>query len=88
MPAGLIPLLAWLATIAEAAIGIALVLGVFTRWAALAGGTLLVIFALSMIAALGLKSPFNYSVFSASAAAFLLAIVAQHPPGARGCVFR
>ena len=36
-------------------------------------GWLLLLFALSMTLVLGLKAPVNFSVFSASAAAFLLA---------------
>jgi len=54
-------------------LGVALVLGVFTRVAALLSGWLLLLFAVAMTFALGLKAPLNFSVFSASAGAFLLA---------------
>ena len=54
-------------------LGVALVLGAFTRVAAFLSGWLLLLFALSMTFALGLKAPLDFSVFSASAAAFLLA---------------
>jgi len=54
-------------------LGVALVLGAFTRVAAFLSGWLLLLFALSMTFALGLKAPLNFSVFTGSAAAFLLA---------------
>ncbi|RPH64106.1 MAG: DoxX family protein, partial [Myxococcaceae bacterium] len=50
-----------------------LVLGVWRRPVALASAALLLIFALAMALSLGIKSPLDYSVFSASAAALLLA---------------
>lgn len=73
MPSAAIPALAWAATCVETLLGVALVLGAFTRIAALLSGWLLLLFALSMTFALGLKAPLDFSVFSASAAAFLLA---------------
>jgi len=73
MPPAAIPALAWVATCAETLLGVALVLGVFTRVAAFLSGWLLLLFALVMTFALGVKAPLNFSVFSASAAAFLLA---------------
>jgi hypothetical protein len=36
-------------------------------------GLLLLLFAIGMVTGLGVKAPFDYSVFSAAAAAFLLA---------------
>lgn len=72
MPESLIPALAWTATIAEVALGLGLILGLFTRLAALLSGALLLLFALTMIFASGVKAPLDYSVFSAAAAAFLL----------------
>ena len=70
----------WLgaATCAETLLGVALVLGVFTRVAAFLSGWLLLLFALSMTFALGLKAPLNFSVFTASAAAFLLATCGKY----------
>jgi len=73
MPSAAIPALAWAATCVEILLGVALVLGAFTRVAAFLSGWLLLLFALSMTFALGLKAPLNFSVFTASAAAFLLA---------------
>ena len=64
---------------AEAALGLLLIAGIFTRYAALASGLLLLLFAVSMTIALGIKSPLDFSVFSASAAAFLLATAETYP---------
>ena len=73
MPSAAIPTLAWSATCVEILLSVALVLGAFTRVAAFLSGWLLLLFALSMTFALGLKAPLNFSVFTGSAAAFLLA---------------
>ena len=78
-PAALIPTLAWAATGAELVLGVALVLGLFTRWAALLSGILLLIFAGGMSMGTGLKSALNYSVFSAAAAAFALVVLGAGP---------
>ncbi|HEY3454047.1 MAG TPA: MauE/DoxX family redox-associated membrane protein [Bryobacteraceae bacterium] len=67
------PALAWTATIAETVLALALLIGIFTRVAALLSGALLLLFAIAMTFALGVKAPLDYSVFSASAGAFLLA---------------
>jgi uncharacterized membrane protein YphA (DoxX/SURF4 family) len=73
MPASSILFLAWAATIAELVLGILLLLGIWLRWTALASALLLILFGTAMAISFGLKSPLDYSVFSASAAAFLLA---------------
>jgi len=73
MPAATIPYLAWAATLAETTLGIALIAGFRLRWAALGSAILLAVFGSAMAVSLGPKSPLDYSVFSASAAAFLLA---------------
>jgi len=85
MPASIIPLLAWCATILEITLGLALivsgVLGLtstrrpqWTRWIAIGAAILLALFGTTMTLAEGIKSPLDYSVFSASACALLLAI--------------
>ncbi len=71
-PATFIPVLGWIATIAEISIAVGLIVGWQLRWFALAAGLLLSTFACAMFAALGPKSPLDYSVFSAAGAAFLL----------------
>jgi len=73
MPSWSIPALAWAATAAELGLGVALVLGLWPRQVALASAALLAVFGLAMAVSLGIKSPLDYSVFSASAAALLLA---------------
>lgn len=72
LPAALVPAVGWLATIAEIILGIGLLLGLFPRIMALGSAALLLLFALSMSVSLGVKSALNFSVFTASAAAFLL----------------
>jgi len=64
---------AWVATVAETLFGILLIAGFKTRMASILSGFLLLLFALGMVTGLGIKAPFDYSVFSAVAAAFLLA---------------
>jgi thiosulfate dehydrogenase [quinone] large subunit len=72
-PAGLIPPLAWFVTVVESVLACALIAGIGTRYAALASGVLLALFALGMTMGTGFKSALNYSVFAASAGAFALA---------------
>lgn len=76
MPARTIPFLAWAATVAEFGLGLALLLplrGRVARMVALASAALLAVFGLAMAVSFGPKEPLDYSVFSASAAALLLA---------------
>jgi uncharacterized membrane protein YphA (DoxX/SURF4 family) len=77
-PTAVIPALAWAATFAEIVLGLALVLGFFTRVAALLSGLLLLVFALTMTFGLGVKAPLDYSVFSSCAGAFLLAAYGKY----------
>ena len=74
MPAFTIPFLAWAATGAEFVLGIALILGVWPRWVALGSALLLALFGIAMAISFGIRSPLDYSVFSASATAVLLAL--------------
>jgi len=73
MPPSTIPFLAWAATIAEFFFGIALILGIWRVWAALGSAVLLILFGTAMAISFGVKSPLDYSVFSASSAALLVA---------------
>jgi uncharacterized membrane protein YphA (DoxX/SURF4 family) len=77
MPASSIPFLAWAATVAELVLGVLLLFGLWPRWTALASALLLILFGTAMAISFGAKSPLDYSVFSASAAAVLLAL---NPP--------
>jgi len=79
MPAFTIPFLAWAATAAEISFGVALIAGVQLRWVALGSAVLLGLFALAMAVSTGIKPPLDYSVFSASAGALLLALRAWSP---------
>ena len=71
-PAAMIPFLGWAATVAEIVIAAGLLIGWQLRWFALAAGLLLSLFAVTMIGAMSVKPPLDYSVFSAASAAFLL----------------
>jgi uncharacterized membrane protein YphA (DoxX/SURF4 family) len=79
LPKILITPMAWIATVGEVLLGIALILGIYTRLTALLSGLLLAAFALAMSFSIGIKAPLSYSVFTASAAAFLLASVDRSP---------
>ena len=74
MPAWTIPYIAWIATAAETFFALALLIGIWPRWIALGTALLLALFGIAMAISFGIKSPLDYSVFSASAAAFLLAV--------------
>lgn len=76
MPKVTIPYLAWAATVCETSLGILLVSGLWPKWVALGSAILLAMFGTAMAISFGLKSPMDYSVFSASGGATLLALVA------------
>ncbi|MGN8067702.1 DoxX family protein [Mucilaginibacter sp. 22184] len=73
LPASVIPALATLATIGEAVFGFLILIGLFTRQAAIGSGILGFCFALAMAISFGIESPLGYSVFTLSAASILLA---------------
>ena len=73
MPSWTIPFLAWAATFAELFFGIALIMGLWRLWVALGSAALLMLFGTAMTLSFGLKSPLDYSVFSAASAALLVA---------------
>ena len=82
MPAFTIPFLAWAATVAELSLGIGLILGLWPRWVALGAAILLFLFGAAMAISFGIKSPLDYSVFSASAGALLLSLYQARTPRA------
>jgi uncharacterized membrane protein YphA (DoxX/SURF4 family) len=82
MPAFIIPFLAWAATAAELALGIGLIVGFWPRWVAFSAAILLFLFGTAMAISFGIKSPLDYSVFSASAASVLLAVYQGPKSGA------
>jgi len=77
LPRAVIPSVAVAATVCEASLGILLILGLWPRWVSLASAALLAMFGAAMAISFGLKSPMDYSVFSASGAAVLLALDAS-----------
>lgn len=72
MPAVTIPFLARAATVMELSFGIGLIAGFRLRWMARGAALLLALFGTAMAISFGIKSPLDYSVFSASACALLL----------------
>ncbi len=77
MPAYTITFLAWASTAGELFFGIALLLGIWTRWIAIGSAVLLALFGIAMAISFGIKSPLDYSVFSASSAALLLVVMSS-----------
>jgi len=71
-PSSMIPALGWGVTAIEIIMGTALVLGIRVRETAAVSGIVLLCFSLGQIAGVGIKAPLDYSVFTASAASFLL----------------
>lgn len=64
-----------IATVAEIAFGAMLILGLFTKTAAIGSGVLTLCFGTAMAKTQGIVSPLSYSVFVVSGAGFLLAFV-------------
>jgi putative oxidoreductase len=64
-----------LATFCEATIGILLIIGFKTRYAAIASCVLTLIFALAMTAFLGVKAPINFAVFGTCTGSLLLSTI-------------
>lgn len=85
MPSWTIHPLAYLATGAEIFFAFALLAGIWPRRIALGSALLLAMFATAMAISFGIKEPLDYSVYSASAAAFLLAM--KSPPRKRKRIF-
>lgn len=73
LPSTFVDVFAITATIGEIGFGVLLLVGKWTRIAALGSGILTLFFAISMAISFGIVSPLSYSVFTASAASFLLA---------------
>ncbi len=78
LPAASIPALALSATVAEVIFGLLILIGLFTRVASIGSGILSFCFALSMAISFGINSPLSYSVFTLSAASFLLASLPKY----------
>lgn len=76
-PERMIPFIGLTATILEVLFGVCLLIGLKTELVAKLSGFLLLIFALSMSFSSGVKGAFDFSVFSASAAAFALGFMKE-----------
>lgn len=76
-PVALIPAIGLLATLAEVVFALCLIMGFKTELFAKLSGLLLIIFALSMTLSTGIKGALDFSVFSASAAAFAIAVIKE-----------
>lgn len=76
-PESIIPTVAFVATALELVFALALIIGFKTELVAKLSGYLLLIFALSITFSSNIKGSFDYSVFTASAAAFALALIKE-----------
>lgn len=74
-PESMIPALGFVATVLEVVFAVFLLIGFKTSFFAKLSGWLLLIFALSMTFSSGIKGAFDYSVFTAAAAAFSLSLI-------------
>ena len=78
-PAGMIPALGIIATVAETLFGLLVLVGWRTRVAARLSGLLLIVFATAMTTSLGVKSVLNFAVLTGIGGAFLLANCERFP---------
>jgi uncharacterized membrane protein YphA (DoxX/SURF4 family) len=78
-PEGVIPSVGAIVTVIESALGISLLLGLYTRQAAHLGGWLVLAFGVGMTVGTGFKSALNASVFAFSGGAWLLAAARKYP---------
>lgn len=67
-----------IATVAESVIGILLIVGYKTKYAALASCLLTLVFILFMSIFVGIQKPINYGVFTASSASLLLSYIPNY----------
>ena len=78
LPKSFIPTAAVASTLLEAALGILLLIGFKTRYAAFGAASLTLLFAIAMTYSFGLKEILDYSVLPFSAGAFLLATMPNY----------
>jgi len=72
LPTQLGEIAAIIATVLEVLFALLLVIGFKIRLTAIASGIMLLVFALTMSISIGIKAPFDYSVWTGAAACFLL----------------
>lgn len=77
LPATIIPATGVIATTAEILFALCLIVGFKTELFARLSGFLLLLFALSMTFSIGIKGALDFSVYTASAAAFALSLIKE-----------
>jgi hypothetical protein len=83
LPKALIPVVAVSETIIELTLSLALLFGIYQRIVAWSSAALLMLFALTMSVALGVKVALDYSVFTAAAGALILGSITAAPAARR-----
>jgi hypothetical protein len=78
LPQPIIPIIGGLATVLEIVFAVSLLTRFKTAFMATGSGVLLLLFALAMTFSRSIKAPLDYSVFTASAAAFSLALLIRN----------
>lgn len=78
LPHQLVEPFAIVATVAEISLGVLLIVGYKTRYAALGSGVLAFLFAFSMTVSLGVLSPLGAGVFTICGASFLLQTIPDY----------
>lgn len=74
----LVNIMGVIATISELLVGIFLIIGLKTRYAALGASLITLTFIIFMTLSVGIQKPINYGVFTASAAGFLLSFMPNY----------
>lgn len=77
LPQSFIPFVGWTATVAEILFASLLIIGFRLKETAFSSGIMLILFAVGMSLGFSFKEPLDYSVYTASAASFLLAVYHQ-----------
>jgi putative oxidoreductase len=67
-----------IATVSELLIGICLIIGFKTKYAAIGASLITLMFIIFMTLSVGIQKPINYGVFTASAAGFLLSFIPKY----------
>lgn len=78
LPKSFIPIIAVAATVLETGLGLLLLVGFKTKYAALGAAILTLLFAAAMSYSFGIKEPLDYSVFAVSCGALLLSTIPYH----------
>ncbi|WP_162903385.1 DoxX family protein [Taibaiella koreensis] len=74
----LVNIMGGIATVAELLIGVFLIIGLKTRYAALGASLVTLTFIVFMTLSVGIQKPVNYGVFTASAAGLLLSFIPHY----------